>query len=141
MSAAAGGAGGGNPPVGSTIVREAVGAGVARALAVVIPAAVVQVIIGAPALRSLLFLVVLVGFGVGGHRAATLAPAAPLTNAALAALAAFVLAQVVGIVVGVLTGGGGFTPVRVAFLGLLATSCGMVGAMVSLRRRARGATP
>lgn len=124
--------------MGSAIVREAVGAGTARALAVVIPAAVAQIIIGVPGLRSLLFVVVLVGFGVGGHRAATLAPAAPLTNAALAALAAFVLAQVVGIVVGVLTGGGGFTPVRVAFLALLATSCGMVGAMVALRRRPRG---
>ena len=119
---------------GSAVVREAVGAGMARALAVVVPAAVAQVIIGAPALRSLLFVVVLVGFGVGGHRAARLAPTAPLTNAALAALGAFVLAQVIGIVVGVLSGGGGFTPVRVAFLGLLATSCGMVGAMVALRR-------
>jgi hypothetical protein len=141
VNSAGGNAGGGNTPSGSAIVREAVGAGMARALAVVVPAAVAQVIIGAPALRSLLFLVVLVGFGVGGHRAATLAPAAPLTNAALAAVAAFALAQVAGIVVGVLTGGGGFTPVRVAFLGLLATSCGMIGAMVSLRRRSRGGTP
>lgn len=114
--------------------RVAVGRGMALALAIVVPAALVQLAIGSPALRSLLFIVVLVGFGAGGHRAARLAPAAPFTNAALAALAAFALAQLVGLVVGTLTGGDGIAPVRLAFLGLLATSCGMVGAMAALRR-------
>lgn len=126
-----------NGSFGRSIVQDAVGRGMALALTIVLPAALLQVLVGG-ILRPVLFVAVLVGFGAGGHRAAGLAPAAPLTNAALAALAAFVIAQIIGIVVGVLTGGGGVTPVRVAFLALLATSCGMVGAMVALRRRASG---
>ena len=123
--------------IAGSILRDAVGRGMALALTIVLPSALLQVLVGG-ILRPVLFVAVLVGFGAGGHRSAGLAPAAPLTNAALAALAAFVIAQVIGIVVGVLTGGGGFTPVRVAFLALLATSCGMVGAMVAMRRRASG---
>jgi len=116
--------------------REAVGRGAMRALAVVLPAALVQLLVGDPSLRLLLFMAVLAGFGAGGHRAARIGPAAPFTNAALAALVAFGLAQVIGLVAGVASGGGVPTPVRVAFLGLLATSCGMVGAWVALRRGA-----
>lgn len=120
------------------VSREAVGRGAALAFVIVVPAAFAQLVVGPGAVRSALLIVVLVGFGAGGHRAATLAPLAPLTNAGLAALVAFVLAQLSWIVLGVLRGGGGVTPVGLAFLAMLATSCGMVGALVALRRRAGG---
>lgn len=119
---------------GAGVSREAVGRGAALALAIVVPAALLQLLIGVGALRSALFIVVLVGFGAGGRRAARLGGAAPYTNAAVAALVAFVVAQVVGLVVSVASGGAGPTPVRVAFLAMLATSCGMVGAWLALRR-------
>lgn len=120
-------------PAVPTVVPDAVWRGALTAVAIVIPAAVAQALVGAGSLALALFAVVLAGFGAGGYRAAGLAPATPLTNAALAGVAAFGAAQLLAVVVAVGRG----TPVtwtRLAFLAMLATSCAVVGAWVRMRR-------
>jgi hypothetical protein len=118
------------------LVPDAVIRGAVLALTIVVPAAALQLLIDAPSVRWLLFAVILGGFGAGGHRASRLAPATPLTNAA-AALAAFVVAQGVAAALSVARGSA-VQWAAIAFLALLATSSGMVGAMVSLRRGSSG---
>jgi hypothetical protein len=116
-----------------TVVGEAVWRGALTAMVIVIPAAIAQAIVGAGSLALALFAVVLAGFGVGGYRAAGLARATPLTNAALAGLAAFGAAQVLGVAVAV-GRGTAITWTRLAFLAMLATSCAVIGAWVRMRR-------
>jgi len=124
-------------PADPMLVPDAVIRGAVLALTIVVPAAALQLLIDAPSVRWLLFAVILGGFGAGGHRASRLAPATPLTNAAAAALAAFVVAQGVAAALSVARGSA-VQWAAIAFLALLATSSGMVGAMVSLRRGSSG---
>jgi hypothetical protein len=111
----------------------AVISGAVMAFLIVVPAAVAQLLIPVPSVRWLLFGVVFVGFGVGGYRAASIATATPLTSGALAALLAFVAAQSLAVAAR-LASGGSVTITALAFLAMLATSCGMLGAGIRLRR-------
>jgi hypothetical protein len=121
-----------NGSQGPTLVPAAVVAGALLALAVVVPAGVLQVLIDVPSVRWLLFAVILGGFAAGGYRAAGLAAVTPLTNAATAALAAFAVAQGAAVLIG-LASGNAVQWAALAFLALLATSCGMIGAWFRLR--------
>ncbi len=123
-------------PSESNVVTGAVMQGAILAFVIVVPAAVLQLLIDVPTVRWLLFAVILAGFAAGGHRAAGLAPATPLTNAAIAALVAFAVAQGVAVVVSI-AGGKAVPWTAIAFLALLATSSGMVGGVLALRQASR----
>ncbi|MBW3610546.1 MAG: hypothetical protein KY438_03315 [Actinobacteria bacterium] len=83
---------------------------------------------------ALVFLVpILVAFAAGGFVTARRAGAAPLTNGALAAVAAFALIQGVG-VVRRLVSGEDISPASLAFAAFLAYSCGLVGALAAQRQ-------
>ncbi len=78
------------------------------------------------------FLVVLAGFAAGGWLAARRAPVAPYSNGAVAALAAFTLIQVGGLIVSAVSD----DPLRlasVAFSALLASASGLGGALLASR--------
>ena len=121
----------------SMVEGPAIAQGAVLAFAIVVPAAIVQLLVANPSLRWLLFGVVLAGFGAGGYRAADHSRTAPLTSAALAAVVAFAAAQAIAVTVNLARG----RPVAwtgLAFLAMLATSCAMVGAWVRLRRSTAG---
>jgi hypothetical protein len=115
----------------------AIAQGAVLAFAIVVPAAIVQLLVANPSVRWLLFGVVLAGFGAGGYRAADHSRTAPLTSAALAAVVAFAAAQAIAVTVN-LTRGRPVAWTGLAFLAMLATSCAMVGAWVRLRRSTAG---
>ena len=118
--------------------RRALVAGTLTALAVIVPVTVLGEIVGAGDEDTNLVFVflapVLIGFGAGAYVAARRAVAGPLTNGALAAVAAFALLQLVGLVRR-LAAGEPISPARIAFAALLAYSCGLVGALIAIRRR------
>ncbi|HEX9993808.1 MAG TPA: hypothetical protein VGB14_12840 [Acidimicrobiales bacterium] len=112
--------------------------GAATALLVCVPAAVIgQVLTDRESDAVVLpFLAVLLGLAAGGYAAARSAAAAPYTNAALAALAAFVLVQAVGVVLRVVRD----DPIRVTqmvFSALIAYASGLLGGVVAVSRGAR----
>lgn len=118
--------------------RRALIAGTLTALAVIVPVTLLGEIVGAGDEETNLvfaFLApVLIGFGAGAYVAARRAVAGPLTNGALAAVAAFVVVQGVGLVRRLATG----EPISltsIAFAALLAYSCGLVGAVIAICRR------
>lgn len=115
------------------IEGPAIAQGAVLAFAIIVPAAIVQLLVANPSVRWLLFGVVLAGFGAGGYRAADHSRTAPLTSAALAAVVAFAAAQAIAVTVN-LTRGRPVAWTGLAFLAMLATSCAMVGAWVRLRR-------
>jgi hypothetical protein len=119
---------------GSSMVEgPAIAQGAVLAFAIVVPAAIVQLLVSNASLRWLLFGIVLAGFGAGGYRAADHSRTAPLTSAALSAVVAFAAAQTIAVTVN-LARGRPITWAALAFLAMLATSCAMVGAWVRLRR-------
>ncbi len=75
---------------------------------------------------------ILVAFVAGGFVAARQASTWPLTNGALAAVAAFALIQGVG-VVRRLAASEAVALASLAFAAFLACSCGLIGALVALR--------
>lgn len=87
-------------------------------------------------LLTLLFLLFLLGFVAAGAVASRSATVAPLVTGGLAALAALVAAQVVVSVVRLLADEG-VQVAGVVFNGLLAYGCGLTGAVLAERRRAR----
>lgn len=122
-----------DPSDTSMVEGPAIAQGAVLAFAIVVPAAIIQLLVTNPSMRWLLFGVVLLGFGAGGYRAADHSRVAPLTSAALAAVVAFAGAQTIAVIVNLARG----RPVAwaaLAFLAMLATSCAMVGAWVRLRR-------
>lgn len=80
----------------------------------------------------LLYLGVLLGFALGGFVTGRAAREYPYTNGAVAALAAFVVIQGVGIVVR-LVGGDPIHVVAAVFNGLVAYGCGLTGALAGAR--------
>lgn len=87
-----------------------------------------------PATVFLFFALVLVGFAVGGWWAARSAPAAPYSNGAVAALAAFVVIQGIALVVRLVAGDPVNIPALV-FNGLVAYGAGLLGAAIWTRRQ------
>ena len=122
----------------SLLDRRAVGAGAVLAVVVALPAALVGEAAAEgdddpSGLVLLCFLVVLLAFVAGGWLAARRAPDAPYSNGAVAALTGFALIQLGGVVANVVQD----EPVRlasIAFSALLATSSGLVGALLAARR-------
>ena len=116
----------------------AVGAGIA--LAICVPAAILaQVLDEAGSVDDdsswllVLFAVILVGMGVGGHAAAVRRLDAPLTNGAVAALAAYLLVQGIG-AVRLLASGDDVTWAAIPFFALLSAAAGMAGGLVADHR-------
>lgn len=116
----------------------AVGAGVA--LAICVPAAILaQVLDEAGTVDDdsswllVLFGVILVGMGIGGFVAAERRLDAPLTNGAVAALAAYLLVQTIG-AVRLLASGDDVTWVAIPFFALLSAAAGMTGGLVADHR-------
>ncbi len=77
---------------------------------------------------------VLAGFAIGGYVAARRAPALPLANGAVAALAAFAVIQGFG-VARRLAAGLSLSVPSLALAAFLAYSSGLIGAMVAQHRR------
>lgn len=122
----------------SHVAVRAVLVGAAVALVVCVPAAVVGQVLTDRESDAVVvpFLAVLVGLAAGGYAAARVAPTAPYTNAALAALLAFVAVQAVGVVLRVARD----DPVRITqivFSGLLAYASGLLGGVVASSRASR----
>lgn len=119
----------------------AVGAGVA--LAICVPAAILaQVLDEAGRVDDdsswllVLFGVILVGMGIGGFVAAERRLDAPLTNGAVAALAAYLLVQTIG-AIRLLASGDDVTWVAIPFFALLSAAAGMTGGLVADHRARR----
>jgi uncharacterized membrane protein YhaH (DUF805 family) len=116
----------------------AVGAGVA--LAICVPAAILaQILDDAGSVDDdsawllVLFGVILVGMGLGGYAAAVRRLDAPLTNGAVAALAAYLLVQTIG-AIRLLLSGDDVTWVAIPFFALLSSAAGMAGGLLADHR-------
>jgi len=123
----------------SDLDPKAVLVGALVALAIAVPPAVAAQVwsdrgtLEGSNLVLLLFALVLVAFGAGGWFAARRAAAAPLLNGAVAAVAAFVIVQGYG-VVRRLADGDELRWLGMVVAGLLAASCGTVGAVLASMR-------
>lgn len=129
--------------ISELVEPRAVAVGAAVALAICVPAAILaQVLDEAGSVDDdsswllVLFAVILVGMGVGGHAAAVRRLDAPLTNGALAALAAYLLVQGIG-AARLLASGDDVTWAAIPFFALLAAAAGMAGGLVADHRARR----
>ena len=120
-----------------TIVRTAATGG----LIIIVPGAFIagQLFGGQSASRWAwgFFVVVLIGFALSGYIGGRLRPDTPMLHGSAGALAAFVVAQVFGVVVTVAQGGS-ISWIAIPLTALLALSMGVVGALASdlVHRRA-----
>ena len=90
---------------------------------------------GGGALSLVFIALILVGFGIGGRRVARAGVVLPLTHGAFVGLLTFAAVQVLILVLSAIAGNE--SEVRVAslaFSALLASSAGMIGASLGLRR-------
>lgn len=114
--------------------------GAAVAIAVCLPVALLAEVVIDPDDPSgwaiPLYLGVLIGFVLAGSVAGREAATSPLVTGALAALAGFGVIQGIGIVVR-LVGGDDVVVASIVFTALLAYGCGLTGAVMGERRRAR----
>jgi alpha-beta hydrolase superfamily lysophospholipase len=119
-----------------SIDRAAVLRGAGAALIVAVPAGFAQRAVSTgSSLKGLLLLVILAGFGWGGAVAAKAAPdERPLTHGAVAGALA-VAAYLVILVAARLVMGDPVPVVSLAFVALIAVSCGIVGAELGSRQR------
>ncbi len=116
---------------------RAVAAGAGVALAVAVPTIVVSSLVGIDSESDLVFiafLVYLVGQGLGGWQAARRQPDAPLSNGAMAALAAYVAIGVVASIIRI-TRGDRLDPESLILNAFLAASAGIFGGLVAAWRR------
>ncbi|MFP5321120.1 MAG: hypothetical protein ACLGIC_04650 [Acidimicrobiia bacterium] len=126
--------------LGDLVSAKAVAIGAGVALAVCVPAALLaQVLDDAGTVDDdsswllVLFGVILLGMGAGGYVAAVQRLDAPLTNGALAALAAYLIVQGIG-AIRLLASGDDVTWVAIPFFALLSASAGMAGGLVADHR-------
>lgn len=122
------------------IDAKAVAIGAAVTVAIAVPAALVaQTLDDAGSVddnSSVLmgiFAAILLAMAVGGHIAARLRPDAPLTNSALAALAAYLLVQGIG-AARLVAAGEPVSWVAIPFFALLSAASGMTGGLVADHR-------
>ena len=122
----------------SLLDPRAIGAGAVLAIAIALPTALVGEAAAdgdddPSGLVLLCFVVVLLAFVAGGYLAARRAPDAPFSNGAVAALVAFALIQLGGVVANLLQD----DPIQtasIAFSALLAIASGLVGALLATRQ-------
>jgi hypothetical protein len=119
----------------SDLDTTAIARGAGVALAIALPAAIVQNLAGEGSLRSLAFLVSLVGFGIGGYLAAGVEPNRGMTYGGLAGLAACLVVLAFGILHRSIVGKP-ISWISLPFLALLALSSGLIGGYVAFRRQA-----
>lgn len=126
--------------IGELVHPRAVAVGAGVALAICVPAAILaQVLDRAGTIDDdsswllVLFVVILLGMGIGGYVAAVRRLDAPLTNGAVAALSAYLLVQTIG-AVRLLAAGDDVTWAAIPFFALLAAAAGMAGGLVADRR-------
>ena len=114
--------------------RDAVLKGMAAAIIVCLPLAIVSNVVRDDNSRSgllpLLFLAVIVGFVFAGFVAARSAGDAPYSNGAVAALAGFVVIEIIAVVVRVV-GDKPLHPGRIVGTGLIAYAAGLLGGVVA----------
>jgi putative membrane protein (TIGR04086 family) len=122
---------------------RAIGLGAVVAIAITLPLAVLSQLLsdygdgGGSAVVILFFFLVLAGFVVGGFVAGWRQPAAPLSHGILAALAAYVIVQGIGIVLN-LARGDDVDVVRIVFTAGLVAGMGLLGGWIA-NWRASGA--
>jgi hypothetical protein len=126
--------------LGDLVSAKAVAIGAGVALAVCVPAALLaQVLDDAGTVDDdsswllVLFGVILLGMGTCGYVAAVQRLDAPLTNGALAALAAYLIVQGIG-AIRLLASGDDVTWAAIPFFALLSASAGMAGGLVADHR-------
>lgn len=116
---------------------DAIRAGALLAVLVAAPAGVLAQILAddgqRPALAGLLYLAVIVGFVLGGRRAARDQRDTPLVHGAVAALLAFAAVQGLGVLRRLATGNP-VSPTGIVFAALLASTCGLLGGFLAARR-------
>lgn len=122
---------------------RAIGLGIAAALAIAIPTALLAQVVDRTdrveddtAVLLVLFGVVLAGLGLGGFIAGSRRPDAPLTHAAAAAVGAYVVAQTVA-VLRLLAADDDITWAAMPFFALLAAAAGMTGGLIADHRARR----
>jgi putative membrane protein (TIGR04086 family) len=123
---------------------RAVGAGVVAALVFALPAGLIGAVVVDDESNNgvfVFFLVIMAGMLAGGFIAGSKRPDSPLTHGALAGAAAYVIAQILTVLVRVLDGTDLRSPVVYVFNALLAASLGIVGGLVAERRNARVESP
>lgn len=118
--------------------------GITSALLIVVPAAIASILVvgtdaaddnGGGAVALLFFVVILVGFGVGGNRVGRTDVELPVTHGGFVGLLSFGLVQVVILVGSTIVGReGGIDVLSLAVSALLASSAGMIGASLGVRR-------
>jgi hypothetical protein len=122
-----------------TIDWRAVGAGVAAALAVALPAGLIGAVVvkdGSSGVFLFTF-VIMTGMLVGGFVAGSKRPDSPLTHGAIAAVLAYALTQTATIVVRVIGNKDLRSVLVYVFNALFMASVGIVGGLVAERRNER----
>lgn len=127
-------------PLGRHLHAPAVFAGALVTLAVSVPTALLAQVLDdagsvdddSPWLLAA-FVVILVAMAAGGYVAAVRRPDAPLVNSAVAALAAYLVVQTVG-VIRLLATDGDVAWAAIPFFSLLAAAAGMTGGLVADHR-------
>jgi putative membrane protein (TIGR04086 family) len=118
---------------------RAVAAGAIAALVLAVPAGVISAIVVDDDSSNAVFafyVVIIVGMLLGGFVAGSKRPDAPLTHGALAAAVAYVIAQVITLVVKLANGSDLRSPAVYVFNLLLMASIGVVGGFIAERRNA-----
>ena len=121
---------------------RALGVGVLAALLVVAPTTALSIAVidtdaenGAGPLSLVLIVVTLFGFGFGGHRVARGGVGLPVTHGAFVGLLTYALVQAVVLTGSAIVGREGQVRiVALAISALLASSAGMIGASLGVRR-------
>lgn len=119
------------------------GIGILRALLIVAPVAALSIAVvgtddeggGGGGLSLLFTVLLLVGFGLGGRRAARTGVDLPITHGAFVGLLTFAFVQAVILTASAIIGReGDINIVALAFRTLMASGAGMIGAMLGVRR-------
>lgn len=124
-------------PEVALVDARAVGRGAAVGAALALPAAIIQNLVPSDSsVRSLMLAAIVLALAWCGWVAAKAAGHDVVLHGGLAALAAYVIVQVIGVVLR-FARGDAVHLVAIVFTALLSTTCGMIGAHLGLRRERR----